>query len=217
MAVEAHISGRQHQCLLYDGPPSRHLPKVVSVIRQKLSENYRCFYLNSPPMVAAVRSYMTTAGIDVAREMEKTRLMFSSEQNHLLDGRFDIDRMMGMLADGLAQALEDGFAGFWATGDMTWEFGPEKDFSKLLEYEWRLEEFMREHPQLGGICQYHTKMLPREAMLTGLAVHPSLFINEGLSVTNPHCLVQDSFDGVDVSGPVQQAALTRFLRVEELN
>ena len=62
------------------------------------------------------------------------------------------------------QALKDGYQGLWATGDMTWEFGPARDLSKLLEYEWRLEEFIREHPQMGGICQYHTDTLPREIL-----------------------------------------------------
>ena len=34
------------------------------------------------------------------------------------------------------RALDDGYSGLWATGDMSWEFGPAKDFSMLLEYEW---------------------------------------------------------------------------------
>ena len=63
--------------------------------------------------------------------------------------------MMHTLEDALGRALNEGYDGLWATGDMTWELGPERDFSRLLEYEWRLEEFFRKHPALGGICQYH--------------------------------------------------------------
>ena len=44
---------------------------------------------------------------------------------------------------------------------MTWELGPDKDFSRLLEYEWRLEEFLRANPRMGGICQYHVDNIPR--------------------------------------------------------
>jgi hypothetical protein len=45
---------------------------------------------------------------------------------------------------------------------MTWEFGRARDFSRLLEYEWRLEEFFQKHPELEGICQYYADTLPRK-------------------------------------------------------
>ena len=99
-------------------------------------------------MVAGMRSYLAAAGIDVAHEVGGGSLVLSSDQRHLVEGAFDIDRMMRTLEDALDQALNNGYAGLWATGDMSWEFGPQKDFSKLLEYEWRLEEFFRTHPEL---------------------------------------------------------------------
>ncbi len=35
--------------------------------------------------------------------------------------------MLHKLEDALDQALSDGYKGLWATGDMTWEFGSEKN------------------------------------------------------------------------------------------
>lgn len=95
-------------------------------------------------------------------------------------------RMMEILKGSLDQSMIDGYDGLWATGDMTWEFGPKQDFSKLMEYEWRLEEFMRDNSGLAGICLYRADSLPREAMLQGLVSHETLFINETLSRANPH-------------------------------
>jgi hypothetical protein len=100
--------------------------------------------------------------------------------------------MLGTLEDALDQALSDGYQGLWATGDMSWEFGPEKDFSKLLDYEWQLEEFLQKRPALSGICQYHVDTLPREVMRQCLLTHQSVFINETLSRLNPHYLEQQS-------------------------
>jgi hypothetical protein len=51
-----------------------------------------------------------------------------------------IYRMLGILSAAVDQALNDGYQGRWATGDMSWEFGPERDFSKLVE----------KHPTLVG-------------------------------------------------------------------
>jgi hypothetical protein len=137
----------RHQCLIYEGAPSRHLPALAAVMLLKLQQNYRCLYLNSLPMVAGMRSYLAAAGVDVAHEVGKASLVLLSDQWHLAGGRFDVERMMHTLEDGLHQALGDGYKGLWATGDMTWEMGPQKDYSKLLEYERRLEKCFREHPE----------------------------------------------------------------------
>jgi len=68
---------------------------------------------------------------------------------------------------------------------MGWEFGPENDFSKLMEYERRLEQLFLKHPALSGICQYHRDILPRETVRQGLETHKALFVNETLSKLNP--------------------------------
>lgn len=185
----------KHQCLVYKGSPVAYLPALTALIGQKLKENNRCLYLNSSPMVAGMRSYLYAAGIDVSREIMKGSLVFSSNQGYLNNGGFDIDRMLGVLNDALDQALKDGYQGLWATGDMNWEFGPKKDFSKLLEYEWRLEDFFRTHPEISGICQYHTDVLPREVVRQGLMSHQSIFINDTLSRLNPDYIPHESFTG----------------------
>src|ERR1700733_10774036 len=182
----------RHQCLIYDGAPSRHLPMLAAIVRQKLQQGLRCLYLNSIPMVAGMRSYLAAAGVDVAREAHDGSLVLSSEQSHLVDGmRFDPEGMIAGLERALDQALDDGYAGLWATGDMTWEFGPEKDFSKLLEYERGLEALFRAQPALSGVCQYHADMLPDEAVRDGLSLHQTVYVNETLSHLNPQYMAAE--------------------------
>ena len=92
--------------------------------------------------------------------------------------------MIRTIEQALEKALDDGYAGLWATGDMTWEMGPSQTFSQLLEYEWQLEKLFRQHPQLSGICQYHADTLPRTTLRQGLASHPAIFVNATLSRIN---------------------------------
>jgi len=177
----------RHRCLLYRGAPSLQMPLLARVLKDKLEQNCRCLYLNSPALVAGMRSYLAAAGVDVAYETMRGSLVVSSERHHLVRGTgFSVDRMMEALEQALEQALDDGYAGLWATGDMTWELGPEVGSGKLLEYEWRLEEFMRSHPELGGICQYHIDSLPAAIVREGLTAHPEAFVNETLSLINPY-------------------------------
>jgi hypothetical protein len=83
-------------------------------------------------MVAGMRSYLYAAGVDVPKAVMEGRLVLSSDRGHLNNGSFDIDRMLTLLNEAVAQALKDRYQGLWVTGDMSWEFGPEKGFSKLM-------------------------------------------------------------------------------------
>jgi hypothetical protein len=205
----------RHQCLIYSGPPSRHLPALADTMREKLRQNYRCLYLNSPSMVAGLRSYLAAAGVDVAREVAKSRLILSSDQAHLINGNFNMDLMLKALENLLNNALRDRHTGLWAVGDMTWELGMDTDPARLLEYEWRLEKIFRQRPELGGICQYHADTLPRALMRQSLLVHPSVFINQTLSLINPHYLHSEERANEPDHSDTLDAALTRLCQSDD--
>src|ERR1700722_7286144 len=161
----------RHQCLIYEGSPSKQLPKMAATIQRKLNEGQRCLYLNSRPMVAGIRSSLAALGVDVAYELARGSLILSSDPVTSPDGSFDVGLMLRKLEDAINQALSDGYEGLWATGDMTWEFGSEKNFTKLMEYERGLEGLFRKRRELSGICQYHRDALPHEAVRKGLLTH----------------------------------------------
>jgi hypothetical protein len=102
------MDGVRHQCMIYEGSPAIHLQGVASVIREKLKENWRCLYLNSPTMVAGMRSYLAAAGLNVSAEVSNGALVLLSDDGHLIAGRFDVDRMIGMLSDAIDDASGDG-------------------------------------------------------------------------------------------------------------
>ena len=113
-------------------------------------------------------------------------MLLSSAQSHFQHGRFDVQHMLGMLQDAVSQALDDGYEGLWASGDMGWEFGDETNFAKLLEYEYALERLFEQQPRLSGICQYNAEALPTDVVQWGLCTHRAVYINETLSQPNPH-------------------------------
>ncbi len=191
----------RHQCMVYEGSPAKHLPGLARVIREQLGAKNRCLYLNSPPMVAGIRSYLAADGLDVAQEVHNGSLVLSSGSDHLVDGIFDPKRMLAMLADAVNDALAQGYAGLWASGDMTWELGSEKNFSKLFEYECGLEEMFRVLPALSGICQYHQDTLPDEALRVALLKHRGVYLNHTLSRINPFYSSDSAAAALRLSGP----------------
>lgn len=208
----------RHQCLIYDGPPSRSLPALVASIRQRVYGGWRCMYFNSPAMVAGLRSGLAASGMDVEREMSLQRLILAADDSHLLGGKFDIDRMIETLDSHSSNAVAEGYRGLFAVGDMTWEFGHEQDFSKLLEYEWRLEQVFRKQPALAGICQYHRNLLPPAAMHDALVSHTSVFVNETMSQLNPHYIpARTPAERAGTMNDVLEEALAVLLAAQKVN
>lgn len=175
----------RHQCMIYAGSPSLQIPSVCEILIDRLSAGYRCLYLNSPNIVSEMESCLVAAGIDLREQAERGALLLSSDQSHIIDGKFDIEPMLAKLKSAAQHSRVDGFVGLWASGDMTWEFGDEKNLDKLLEYECKLEQLFHEVPELQGICQYHLETLPRKIIQEALYVHQGVFINETLSRVNP--------------------------------
>jgi len=204
----------RHHCLVYEGSPSRLIPVLAAAICEKLQQNYRCFYLNSPEMVSEMRSCLEAGGLDLAAETSGGALVLSSAQDHLESGRFDADAMLRGLEETLQQSLRDGYRGLWASGDMGWEFGPAREFSQLLEYERRLEKFFRKNPEIIGVCQYHADILPRKAMRQGFLAHPSVFINESLALLNPHYAELHSQTRQTENSAEIDSSLERLLQLE---
>lgn len=178
----------RHQCHIYEGPPSQTLPIMAAIIAQKLTEHNRCMYLNSPPMISGLKFYLTSAGVNLNEHMERGSLVLSSEREHLVGGSFRSDLMLDMLEIAIEEALRDGYQGLWATGDMTWELGPQQSVADLLDYEWRLERIFQDRPALSGVCQYHADTLPKYLVRQGFVAHSAIFVNETLSRLNPHYL-----------------------------
>ena len=175
----------RHQCYVYGGAPSKTLRAMASMIDRKLRANIRVLYINSPPMVAGIRSYLASIGVEVEKQVESGALILSSEQSHLVEGRFDAELMLATLEGAVENALTNGYGGLWATGDMTWELGPHRDLDRLVNYELGLEEVFRRQPHLSGVCQYHADTLPRDLVRQGAALHGAIFLNETLSRLNP--------------------------------
>lgn len=181
-------------------------------LTRKLSAGYRCLYLNSAPMVAGMRSYLAASGMDVASEVAKGNLVLSSDPANSANG-FDGGALLLKLENALDQALAEGYKGLWATGDITWELGPDKDFSKLMAYEVGLEELFHRRPELSGLCQYHKDTIPPYALRQALLTHSSVFINETLTRLNPHYLQNESAPTARASNPELDGvveALCRF-------
>jgi len=216
-AVGAGEASR-HKCLVYDGDLSEQLPVVVPLLLDGLRDNWRCLYLGSPEAVRMVESALEQRGIDVGRETERGALVFSSDRSHLENGKFEPSAMIDGLRASVDDALHGGFQGLCATGDMRWELGDDSNFDRLVEYEARLDQMIRELP-LRGICQYHRALVPTRAIADALVTHRSTFVgvrlnNDNLFYVPPEFLLATDHDTRARHGEWMYQQIARVLDAE---
>lgn len=91
------------------------------------------------------------------------------------EGIFDPDRMIQMLSEETARALDEGYSALRVTGEMSWALKGWPGSERLIEYEQKLNEFYP-HNRALSICQYDTRIFEPEMLLDILTTHPIAII-----------------------------------------
>ena len=186
MATSHRIVYQQgdHVCTLF-ASPEEQLNAAIECIKSGLARNERCLYICCEHSVADFSTALCRAGIDVAAEEKRGALLIvTKDQGHLKGGRFEVDSMISLLEAAVKDALEAGFTGLCAAGDMSWVLDEAPGTDKFIEYEARLNTFYQSHRAL-GLCQYNRKTLPPAALDHCLATHRYVRMEDSILLENP--------------------------------
>src|SRR5581483_2120311 len=109
-----------HVCTLYSSVEEQ-LSAAIEYIKGGLARGERCLYVCGEHSVPQFRAALRRAGVDVIAEEKRGALvLITKESGHLKGGSFDPDAMISLLHAAVKDALEAGFSGLAAAGDMNW-------------------------------------------------------------------------------------------------
>src|SRR5579871_5160209 len=173
-----------HICTLYASPEEQLLAAVVYV-KAGLGRGEQCLYVCGEHTPEELRTALQASGINVKQEEARGALnLVTKAEAHLKDGRFDAKNMISFLHQAVKDALESGFNGLCAAGDMGWVRDAAPGTEELAEYEYRLNEFYANNRAL-GLCQYNRKSLPPEFLDHCIATHRFVRIEGPIALENP--------------------------------
>ena len=173
-----------HVCMLYSSREEQ-LASAIEYIKGGLSRGEQCLYVVGEHSPDEFRDGLRSAGIDVdAEEARGALILLTKHEGHLKGGYFDPDKMITMLHAAVKAALDAGFAGLCAAGDMSWLLDEAEGSHRIAEYEARLNEFYPSSRAL-GLCLYNRTKLPAATLDHGLATHPHVRMDGNLLLTNP--------------------------------
>src|ERR1700722_5149580 len=142
-----------HICLIYESQ-GEQLAMPVPSIRMGLERGEKCIFIAPEKTLSDVNQALHAIGIDVDEAVTSGRLVVASQEDtYLVNGHFDPDKMIRFLADALEPAIASGFSGLRLVGEMTWALGGTPCTGPLIEYEAKLNHFVR-NPSATVTCQY---------------------------------------------------------------
>lgn len=173
-----------HICSLYTSPEEQ-LKAAVEYIKGGLGRGERCLYVCGEHTLQDLRAALEAVGVDVKEEEARDALILvTKDKAHLKGGRFGAEKMMSLLHQAVQDALDAGFHGLCAAGDMGWVMDQAPGTEELAEYESRLNDFYANNRAL-GLCQYNRATLPHEFLDHCIATHRFVRIEGPIALENP--------------------------------
>lgn len=173
-----------HICTLYNSPEEQ-LQAAVEYIQAGLDRNERCLYVCGEHTPGELRTALQNAGVNVKQEEDRGALnLVTKGEAHLKDGQFNAQNMISFLHQAVKEALESGFEGLSAAGDMNWVMDGAVGTEELAEYESCLNKFYANNRAL-GLCQYNRKSLPPKFLDHCIATHRYIRIEGPIALENP--------------------------------
>jgi ABC-type transporter Mla MlaB component len=178
MAPEVAVAVRpgEHGCCRLARPEDR-ARLTIAFVRDGLARGQKVLYLTDD--VEAERSVAALVELDEEVEAAVARgqvMVRSARETFVVDGSFEIERMLETICAEHVAALGAGYTGLSVTGELDF-LGDDPWCSQLDEYERRLGEL-----EVGSsvfLCQYKPSrfasgILPRVAEMHGVDVSPEL-------------------------------------------
>ena len=174
----------QHICVLFE-TEQEHLAVAAGYIADGLRSGEQCLYGgHSAQALRQFHGALEDEGIDTAATIRRGALLTGTTgQLHLAGGTFDSERMLGLLNEAVETALNSGYKGLRACGDMSWLLDHPEAEEQVLQYESLLNGFFS-GARASGMCLYDRRRLSARLVDHGIATHPTVVV-EGEHTRNP--------------------------------
>jgi len=167
-----------HVCALYD-TREEQIAVATAYVADGLNRGERCLYVaDSPTALYMFCESLDRFGVDSRSAVDRGALLLATKHEaHLVDGRFDCERMLRLLDDAVEKALNDGFVGLRTCGDMSWLLDNAPGSNQVLEYEALLSQFFQ-NVRAVGMCQYDRHRVQATLLDHALATHPTVVVEQ---------------------------------------
>lgn len=180
-----------HMCLIFSDESERRR-LMHAFLRAGIAARERVAYFTDTAPPQRVRDWLKTSASPFSEDDSPDQMVVSvAEETYCPRGRFDPADMLAKLRGFHEGALQAGFPGSRASGEMTWAARGLPGSDRLMEYESLVNDVLLTHP-ITAICQYDANRFDGDTLLDVLKVHPMMVVH-GQVVRNPFYIKPDEF------------------------
>jgi len=171
------LSPHVHACSLYSDQEQQRR-QFVPFIQSGLLQGEQCIYFLDHNTPEFVLDSLQANGFNAMPYVNSHALALVKIADIMSAvGSFSASKLLTYWSSLLANCEREGFAGFRATGEMTWALHSEFNFKALTAYESQLNKFALDR-NVSFLCQYHRKDFPANKLKDVISVHPVIIDND---------------------------------------
>lgn len=194
---EVHLAGKkiranQHVCAFFNSREDEY-SVMLPFLREGLDHGDRCFGIVDPVHRAAHLERLGAAGIAVEEAESRGYLEVRPWQDaYLLDGRFDLERMISLCKALFKENRARGYplTRLWA--NMEWGLEDVPGVHDIVAYESRLNAEMASFEGVVGVCTYDVSKFNAATVMDILRTHPMVILGPVLQ-ENPFYTPHEEF------------------------
>jgi chemotaxis family two-component system sensor kinase Cph1 len=150
---------------------TEQLKTVIPFIAIGLERNEKCLYIAEDHTPAQIAQQLQDFGVDVQKARETGALsIVTKHETYLKHGAFQPHKMIVDLCDAVQAALDEGFTGLRAAGELSWALDLPSALIQMVNYEEELEDHF--HSKFAALCQYDESRFPAYLIDRMKEVHP---------------------------------------------
>lgn len=191
--IETHslVKPGDHLVVLYK-EEKEVIDAVVSYLRAAIERNDRCIYITGDADTNLLKKELSIHH-NVDKLVSNNQLLFwDKEDSYSKNGSFEPDLMVDTLNQLAKEAVSEGFNGLAITGEISWVLNIEQGFEKIIEYEWKINEYVFTHSKISSLCRYNINKFTDEMIINIIEVHPFIVLN-GIVHENPFFIPSEGY------------------------
>ncbi len=143
---------------------------VSTYIHSALLRNERCIYITDDFDTSLVLEKLHALTNSLKKD-EDLRILTKAE-TYSKNGKFNPDKLITMIKKLANEAIADGYSGLAITGEISWVLDYEDGERLIIEYEWKLNEYIFNTYPVSALCRYNINKFSDEMIKNIIQLHP---------------------------------------------
>lgn len=143
---------------------------ITSYISSALKRKERCVYITGDADTSLVLQQL--GNLSDGSSASGDLVVFDRTDTYSKEGKFCPDKLILMIKLLVETALNDGYKALAITGEISWVLDYDDGRELIIEYEWKLNEFIFDKYPVSALCRYNMKKFSDEMIINIIQLHP---------------------------------------------